>query len=67
MAHIILTPDTDVTSEGLMTRVTRGGDPVSCLMEHVTRQLRVSLQPGLTLSDAPDRGDPGPSVPGHGG
>ena len=67
MTHIILTPDPDVTSEGLMTRVTRGGDPVSCLMEHVTRQLRVSLQPRLTLSDAPDCGDPGPGVTGHGG
>ena len=36
-------------------------------MEHVTRQLRVSLWwPGLTLSDAPDSGHPGPGVTSHG-
>ena len=58
-------PMSRVTSEWLLTRVTRGRDPVCRLMEHVTGQLRVSLQPGLTLSDAPDRGHPGAGVAGH--
>ena len=50
-----------------MARVTGGGDPVGCLMEHVTRQLGVNLRgPGLTLSDAPDGRHPGPGVAGHG-
>ena len=61
-----LTPSmSHITSEWLLTRVTRGRDPVCRLMEHVTGQLRVSLQPGLTLSDAPDRGHPGAGVAGH--
>ena len=57
-----------LTSERLLTGVTRCGDPVSCLLEHMTRQLRLSLRARLTLSEAPDPGhcrDPGPGVAGQ--